>query len=261
MLNPENQPTAYEQLTETQRAFVDALCLEPNISATKAAIQAGYGKAGAAVEGTRLLKNAKVRLALGERLKDVAPTAEEIALHWDRVARATLEDFYTLRKVEVTPKVKQPLAEAIKAVEEEIQYEYEYMTRAWAVLGTSEEDQGKELLTHEQWKKHRKLDILRFEMKLERDPNAFRLINGIPKMEERLELDLVKARKAGVLDLAKAIKPTLHGISVELRDQDAALDKLARYAGAYEKDNEQSRALIGNIGVTIHRSGEGKPNA
>lgn len=261
MLNPENQPTAYASLTEMQRAFVDALCLEPNISTTKAAEKAGYAKKGAAVEGNRLLKNAKVRKALGERLKDVAPTSEEIALHWDRVARATLDDFYTIRKVEVTPKVKQPLTEAIEKVKEEIEYEYEFMVRSWDVLRTTADDQAKELEQHEQFKRHRRLDILRFQMQLEKDPAAFRLVNGKPVLEERLELDLVKARKAGVLDLAKAIKPTLHGISVELRDQDAALDKLARMAGAYKEDNEQSRPVIGNIGVTIKRSGEGQTHA
>ena len=243
MANPENQ-TSYEQCTPLQRAFVDALCLEPNISATKAAEIAGYAKGSAAVEGNRLLKNAKVRKALGEQLKDVAPTSEEIALRWDRVARATLDDFYTKRKVERTPKVKQPLAEAIAQIEQEIEYEYQLMVRSWPIFGANEEDQGKELLQHEAWKKHRLVDILRHQMRLEKDPKAFRMVDGPVVVEEVLELDLVKAQKKGVLDLAKSIKPTMHGIGVEIRDPDAALDKLARMAGAYEKDNKQQAPLV-----------------
>ena len=246
MPTPDTQTpqTAYEQLTDKQRAFVDALCLEPNISGTQAAINAGYNKKGAAVEAHHCLRNPKVRLALGERLKNVGPTSEEIALHWDRVSRATLDDFYTKKKVEVKTRIKQPLTEAITAIETDIAYEHEYMTRAWEVLGTDEETRGKELLDHQQYVRRRRLDILRHQMQLERDPAAYRVIDGPTKVEEQLVLDLVKAQKRGVLDLAHAIKPTLHGTSVELRDPDAALDKLARMAGAYEKDNEQSKAVM-----------------
>jgi phage terminase small subunit len=248
--------TAYSQLTDKQRAFVDALCLEPNISGTQAAINAGYNKKGAAVEAHHCLRNPKIRLALGERLKDVAPTAEEIAVRWDRVSRSTLDDFFTKKKKEVRTTIKQPLAEAIATIEEEIAYENELMRRGWQVLGTSEEVRGKELLEHEQWVKRRRMDILRHQMKLERDPKAFRLIDGPPRIEEELVLDLAKAQRRGVLDLARSIKPTQHGIGIELRDPDAALDKLARMAGAYEKDNEQAAAKITGVGITVRRASE-----
>lgn len=248
---------AYEQLTDKQRAFVDALCLEPNISGTQAAINAGYNKKGAAVEAHHCLRNPKVRQALGERLKDTAPSAQEIAIRWDRVSRSSLDDFFTKQKKEVKTTIKQPLKEAIAVIEADIIYEHDYMTRSWKVLGTSEEIQGKELLEHEQWVRRRRLDILRHEMRLERDPQAFRLIDGPVRIEEVLELDLVKAQKRGVLDLARAIKPTQHGLGIELRDPDAALDKLARMAGAYEKDNEQSRPQIATVEVIIKPAGQG----
>ncbi|MGI4736102.1 MAG: terminase small subunit [Janthinobacterium lividum] len=248
--------TAYEQLTEKQRGFVDALCEEPNISGTKAAEVAGYAKSGAHVEATRLLRNAKVRKALGEQLKDTAPSTEEIALRWDRVSRSSLDDFFTKRKKEVKTTIKQPLAEAIAAIEEDIRHERELMERTWQVLGTSEEVQGKELLEHTQWEKRRRVDMLRYEMKLERDPKAFRLIDGPPRIEEELVLDLAKAQRKGVLDMARSIKPTRHGIGIELRDPDVALDKLARIAGSYEKDNEQSAAKITGLTVTIRTTGK-----
>lgn len=244
MLNPAQPTSAYSQLTEKQRAFVDALCLEPNISHTQAAIQAGYGKAGAAVEGTRLLRNAKVRKALGEQLKDIAPTPEELAVRWDRVSRGNLDDFYTVKKVEVRPRVKQPLREAIAAIEADIVFQREFMERSWELLQLGPDDRAKELEEHEKWVRYRRLDILRHEMELERNPKAFRTIEGPPVVEERLELDLVKAQKRGVLDLAKSIKPTAHGIGVELRDPDAAMEKLGRMAGAFEKDNAQQAPLV-----------------
>lgn len=238
------EKSAYQSLTPKQKAFVNAICADPNISATAAATKAGYKGTGIRVEAHRLLTNANIRKAFGEKLKDVGPSTQEIAHRWDRVSRATLDDFYTLKTVEVTPKIKQPLAETIKHIEADIAYQYDYMVRSWEVLGTDADGQAKDIENHEEWKKHRRLDILRHTMRLEKDPGAFRLIDGTPIMEDRLELDLVKAQKLGVLDLAKSIRETANGTGLEMRDPDAALDKLARIKGAYEKDNEQGRAMV-----------------
>jgi len=237
--------TAYEQLTDKQRAFVDAICLDPNISATQAAQTAGYGKAGARVEGHRLLTNANVRKALGERLHDTAPSTEEIARRWDRVSRATLEDFYTKKQVAVATQIEQPLADAITHLEAEMAFEAEVAVRSNL---TADEQKSYQQATRRQQRQ-----LIRWQVELEQNPAAFRLVPGPPTYEEVLTLDLVKAKKRGVLDLAKSIKPTQFGVSVELRDADAALDKLARMAGAYEKDNEQSRPTLGEIEVTIRK--------
>jgi phage terminase small subunit len=240
--------TAYSQLTDKQRAFVDALCTEPNISGQRAAIIAGYGKAGAAQEAYRLLRNAYVRRALGEQLKDTAPTPEEIAAHWDRVSRATLDDFYTKVKIAYCDKVQKPLQEIITALLAEMEFEETYANRAKL--------DGDDLEAHQRQQKHRSLKVLRLQIELERNANAYREVDGPTKYRTELQLDLVKAQKAGVLDLARAIKPTQHGLGIELRDPDAALDKLARMAGAYEKDNEQSATKITGVGITVRRATE-----
>lgn len=252
MPTADNQPlTAYQQLTAKQRAFVDALCADPNISGTQAAIAAGYSESGPSVEATRLLRNANVRKALGERLKDTAPTSEEIAARWDRVSRATLDDFYTKRLEDYTLKIQQPLTDAIAELEGRIKFDREYAERSAALLGLTDQALSDYVEDETRSAQQRRLTILRYQMLLEADPGAFRVVDGPTQQREVLELDLVKAQRAGVLDLAKSIKPTQHGLGVELRDPDAALDKLARMAGAYEKDNEQSRPIVGDIGVTI----------
>ncbi|MBO2010882.1 terminase small subunit [Hymenobacter negativus] len=246
----ENQPTltAYEQLTAKQKAFVDALCLEPNISHTKAAERAGYAKKSAFVEGSRLLRNAKVRKALGEQLKGVAPTSEEIAVRWDRVSRATLEDFYTTEEYEEPTTELRPLLEKIADLSYQIDFEERVATRQ-----ELEEDQ---LEKHRYRQQQRRNEVIRLEVELEMNPAATYEVPGPPAKKQRLQLDLVKAQKAGVLDLAKAIKPTQFGLGIELRDPDAALDKLARMSGAYEKDNEQSRAVaVINAKVEVISSG------
>ena len=243
------EPTAFSQLTTRQRAFVEALCSDPNMSATKAAIVAGYRVSSAHVEGNRQLKKAKVRAALGERLKDTAPTSPELAARWDRVSRATLDDFYTKRIIEKPTRIQQPLAQAIELTERQLAFDRELAQREAEFLGLTDQalsDYIASAMSHEQ---QQRLKMLRWQMELERNPGATRTTDGPAEKVEVLELDLVKAQKAGVLDLARAIKPTAHGIGVELRDPDAALDKLARMAGAYEKDNEQSRTQVAVIEV------------
>ncbi|RPD45489.1 terminase small subunit [Hymenobacter sediminis] len=250
------EKTAFQSLTPKQKAFVNAICADPNISATAAATKAGYKGSGIRVEAHRLLTNANIRKAFAEKLKDVGPSTEEIAHRWDRVSRATLDDFYTLKEVEVENKVPQHLTLAIKEEEEAIAYEQDYAPRAAQVLGYTGEELSDYMARSEGKVRRMQLRILEWQMALERDPQATRLIDGPKKYEQVLELDLVKAQKAGVLDLARSIKPTQYGLGIELRDPDAALDKLARIKGAYEKDNEQSRAVpVLNTKVEIIATG------
>ncbi|TGE29722.1 terminase small subunit [Hymenobacter metallicola] len=256
------EKTAFQKLTPKQKAFVNAICADPNISATAAALKAGYTGTGVRVEAHRLLTNANIRKAFGEKLKDVGPSTEEIAHRWDRVSRASLDDFYTLKLVEVENKVPQHLSLAIEQEQEAIAYERAYAPRAAQVLGYQGEELSQYMDKSEGKVRRMQLRILEWEMALERNPEATRLVDGPQKFEERLELDLVKAQKLGVLDLAKSIKETTNGTGLEMRDVDGALDKLARIKGAYEKDNEQSRAVavintkteIINTGPPIARS-------
>lgn len=219
---------ALEKLTPQQRKFVEVYCVTFN--ATKAAVAAKYSPKTARAQGSRLLTivdiQSAVRLLLGECMGP-----EEIAARWQRVATASLEDFYTRVEYEETLKVEQPLAKAIEQVKEEIDWEYELMVRGWDVLKTNAEDQAKDLLNHEQWKRHRRMDILRWTMKLERDPKAFRMADGPKVKKYRMEVDLAKAESLGMLDLVKTHTDGKSGISFSLRDQDAALDNLAKWRG------------------------------
>jgi phage terminase small subunit len=253
---PAPDQLAYSKLTEKQQAFVDALLLDPNMSGRAAAIAAGYAVASADVEASRLLRSASIRLALGECLKDTAPTANEIAARYDRVSRGSLDDFYTKKVLEKPTRVQQPLDEAIGQVEAELAFDRSYAERSAELLGLKDQALSDYIETEMRHEQQQRLKILRWEMELERNPNATRTIDGPPQKVEELHLDLVKAQGLGVLDLARSIKPTPHGIGIELRDPDAALDKLARMAGAYEKDNEQSATKITGVGITVRRASE-----
>lgn len=61
------------RLSLKQQRFVDAYLIDGN--ATKAAIAAGYGEAGAAVQGVRLLRNVKVMAVLASQRTKASESA------------------------------------------------------------------------------------------------------------------------------------------------------------------------------------------
>jgi phage terminase small subunit len=224
---------ALQNLPPKQRQFVQVYC--ESFNATKAALAAGYAKKSARMQGSRLLTNDNIKSAVKAVLALASMEPEEIAARWTALARAGLSDFYTVEEYEVATEVQQSLTSAITEIEEKITYEYDYMVRSWEVLGTKPDDQAKELEQHDSWVRHRKLDILRHQMQLERNPAAVRIIAGPKEKKQRVVLDLVKAESLGMLDLIKAIVPTEYGTKVELRSPDEALTKLATWQGMLVK--------------------------
>ncbi len=220
---------ALDILTPQRRKFVLAYC--ETFNASKAALAAGYSKKTARTQGSHLLTIVDVKAAVKAVFDKASMDPAEIAARWTALARAGLDDFYTKVEVEKSSRVEQSLVNAITEIENNIAYEREFMERSWDVLGTDADERGKELLIHEDWVKRRRLDILRHQMQLENNPAAVRLIDG-PKVKTwEVQLDLVKAADLGVLDLVKSIAPTEHGVKVELRSPDAALDNLAKWKG------------------------------
>jgi hypothetical protein len=253
---PTAEQSVFSQLSFQRKRFVALLVADPNMNATQAAIGAKYSKATASQQASRLLRTVKVRKAIAEVLQDAAPNPEEIAARWDRVSRASLDDFYTKQEYEEATTIQKPLIESIEAIERAIDFDEEYAVRAVDLLGLLDEAKEDYLEKSQAAINKKRLRLLELQMQLERDPDATYSVPGPPLIKERLVLDLVKAQAAGVLDLARSIKPTQHGLGIELRDPDAALDKLARMAGAYEKDNEQSATKITGVGITVRRASE-----
>lgn len=78
-------------LLERERRFVEHYMGRCEGNATEAAIAAGYGKKGAAVQGTRLLRKAKIQAALEDRFKNDPLVADrkELQEYWTRLMRGT----------------------------------------------------------------------------------------------------------------------------------------------------------------------------
>jgi hypothetical protein len=221
---------ALKNLEPRQRKFVEAFCACFN--ATKAAETAGYSKKTARQQGYRLLTNVYIKNAVKLVLDTAAMDPEEIAARWTALARAGLDDFYTKQEYEEETFLDAPLAGRIAAIEADDAYDYEFTERSAAVLGL---DGDKLALYWDDYKgrqRSRKLDMLRHQMELERNPAAtYKVPGGEPIKKYRMVLDLVKAADLGLLDMVKTIAPTEFGLKVELRSPDAALDNLAKWRG------------------------------
>jgi hypothetical protein len=256
------EATSFSKLSFQRKRFVALLVADPNMNATQAAIGAKYSPTTAAQQASRLLRTVKVRKAISELLKDTAPSVEEIAATWDRVSRATLDDFYTKVEYEEATTEQRPLSEAIATLDQTIDFDTEYANRSVELLELTGEAKEEYLAKSQFAINKKRLRLLELQMQLERDPEATYTVPGPPIKKYRMDLDLVKAQARGVLDLAKSITEGRNGTGLTLRDTDAALDKLARIAGAYEKDNNQAATKMAlNAVVTIRPAVGGVPVA
>jgi hypothetical protein len=147
-----------------------------------------------------------------------------------------LNDYFTIRKVEKTPRIEIPLSKHIKQLEEELAFEEEFAAEA----GYNED----ELKSHQARQANRKRTILRYKLKLKKSPRLTIIVDGPIQWEEVAELDLVKLVADKERGKIKSLAHTAHGVKVELFAADSAIVNVARIHGLFEKDNEQSKPEI-----------------
>ena len=85
-------------------------------NATEAAKRAGYSEKTAYSQGSRLLKNAEVKLAVQARISEVAMGADEVLLRLAAHGRGSMEQFLTIERVKFPARVLAPDPEKPNAV-------------------------------------------------------------------------------------------------------------------------------------------------
>ncbi|RFP65917.1 terminase small subunit [Hymenobacter lapidiphilus] len=218
-----------------QKRFVSLFCADPALNATRAAIGAGYSEKTAAQQASRLLRNVKVRDAIEKVLAKAAMGTEEIAAQWSAIGRVNLSDFFDTVRRYRHPQVEKPLAEVIAERQEQIDFEEEF-----ADASDLTEKQQDDHFVEQQLRKH---EVLRLQIELRRNPAATRIVAGPVEWYDEMELNLAKAHALGVFDLAKSIKPTQHGIAIELPDRLGALERLAKWQGMFVDKVEHSGSM------------------
>jgi phage terminase small subunit len=224
-------PTEPHKFTAMQLRFI----AEYPVDCRKgpAARRAGCSVKNARKQGVAWYSDPHIRAAIEERLAQLAMSADEAIKHTSDIAATRLNDYLKVIEKERPIQVPQPLAQAIVQIEENIAYERELMERGWEVLGTEEELRATELLEHTRWEKHRRMDILRHQMQLERDPKAFRLVAGKPERYEAVEVDLVALARAEAEGRIKKISFTEHGPVVEMYDAQKSLQDILKVHGRF----------------------------
>ena len=254
---PAQQFSAYEQLTDRQRLFLDDYLKHSN--GAKAARNVFDLKGSSAkVEAHRMLTNANLLAAKAERLAALSIDAAEVTKQVSDIGKTRLNDYFTLRDKQGYQMEEHYLSVLVERAKAEINYIVEFAAEHAVPLSDMKgaTPMGKRLAAARE-----KLLELELEV-MAHGPDAVKLVPGKPVVYQVAELDLVKLAKAKEGGRIKSYSVGKDGIKVETYDALAALNTSARMLGLFEKDNEQSKATaVINAAVTILPAQGGIPVA
>jgi phage terminase small subunit len=236
------ESTDEKTLSDKELVFTEhyLICLNK----TTAAIASGAPETGARQQGYEIYNRPHVKAYIAAKLKECTLEADEVIKLVSDTAQATLTDYYKPVMVPFTPKIKAPLADLIAERNQYIAREMEFLNR----VGYTEE-QYDEFVANLQVIKN---SIIRMEIELESNPDAYRVIDGVEEMREEMQLDmamLVADKEKGRVKKIKVLKDGT--LEIELYSALDAQEKLMRMHGKYEKDNEQAKPTVIISGMEI----------
>lgn len=217
-------------LTTQQLRFVEELCADWNKAG--AARRAGYSRDTAKQMGQKLWRDPRIKAAVAKRTEELAMTAGEATVRMSSWGRASIKDVFTIEVEEHRPRIERPVVAVITDLKAEMEFEQELAIRAESLL-TDPKAQKKFRQGVARAHQRRQLDLMRYEMLLERNAEATTWVMGPSVARKVAQLDLVKALELEAGGLIKKITPTRFGIGVELHDAKDATDKILKLVGAY----------------------------
>lgn len=223
-----------KQLTAKEKRFCEEYLVDQN--ATKAAIRAGYSARSAYSIGWANLRKHEIFEHITAMLKEHSLNAEEVTKMLSDIAKSSLNDFFTIKQIEHTPRIVKPLTDIVREIEAEITFEAEYAKVA--------QYDDKEMEAYQAGQKRRHRTVARYNLELKANPSATRIVNGETVFIDHAELDMVKLVKAKEEGRIKSISYNSNGMpKVELYAADAALVALARMYGLYIDNVRHSVAI------------------
>lgn len=196
-------------LNARQINFANQYCVDFN--ATQAAIRAGYSEKTSGAQGHDLLKNPEIAGRIEERKEELAAAAlvdgAWVLRQWMQIATADANDLTQLRRV---------CCRYCHGFDHQYQWtEAEYLSAVNKSI-----DNGKEAPD----------GMGGFGFDLNAEPKE-----GCPECggqgDEQVYIADTRKLKGSAKRLFAGVKRTKDGLQILMRDQDAALDKLARYLG------------------------------
>lgn len=207
-----------------------------DFNAARAAIAAGYSEDTAKQIGYENLTKPYLKAIIDKRLAELQLSAEETSKMMSDIAKSSLNDYFTIKKVEHSPRIEVGLKQLIHELQQEIIFEDEFASKA----GYNED----EMKYHAIQRAGKKRQILRYQLQLKVNPKATKIIDGPVEWVEVAELDLVKIVADKEKGKIKLISPTQYGVKIELRESDTALANVAKMHGLFAKDNAQLKPEI-----------------
>jgi phage terminase small subunit len=227
-----------ESVALRHSAFVDAY-LTNGFDPSAAAKKAGSKAKNLRQAGYELLTNPDVRKEIDRKLEQMSLGKQETIKLLSDIAQGSLNDYFVTTTKTVTPQAKKPLKALIKEIQGKIEDQQKLIARA----NITNADALTALHAQEgEWR----LRIIQYEIELERNPKAYRVVDGETQLVETVELDLAKLVKDKERGKIKAITPNEYGLKIEMYAADAALRDIGRYHGIFEKDNGQKDGVTLN---------------
>jgi phage terminase small subunit len=238
---PKKPAKAVTSLNDKQRRFCEEYLVDFN--ATQAAIRAGYSVKTAGAIGFENLRKPLIRKFIDQRLEEHSlGRAETIKLLSD-IAQSCLNDYFTVKQRVETPLVEKHLSLLILELKQQIDDTRKFIKRA----KIADTDRLKVFATEELYRFEQ---IALYQVELERNPKATRIVQGEPQLVNVAELDLPKLVEDKQRGRIKSITPNEYGVKVELYAADAALRDMGRYHGIFENDNKQKEGVTVNQPLT-----------
>jgi phage terminase small subunit len=234
-------------LTVKEEKFCQEFIKDFNGSA--AARRARYSVNTCAEIAYEYLRKPHIKNRIAELLEAEEMQEGEIKKRISDIAKTDMSDYMVKKQVPYTPQVKASLKDVIQAEKDYMLREEEFCSRMG--FTDKEFDDFQENLNHTRQR------IIRMEIELEHNPNAFRIVDGETVMIEVAELDLVKMIDDKNRGVIKSIKHTKDGIQAEGYAADTALTTLAKFKGMLVDKSEVD--LTANVDTVI-KIGYGENN-
>ena len=218
-----------DKLTQKQLRFCNEYIVDFN--GTQAAIRAGFSKASARSQASILLQKPHVSSHIKTLLEDAGLGPNETKKLISDIAKSSLNDYFTIKKIEHTPLVVKPLKQLINELRAEIEFEEEFANS----VKLSEDD----LKTHIAMQNAREMKIVRYELELKRNPKATRIVPGETVLIDSPELDMAKLVADKERGKIKSITPGQFGTKIEMYAVDVALTNLAKIHGLFAPEKQE----------------------
>lgn len=231
------EENANKKLNDQEQMFADSYIVVPQ--KVRAAKEAGYSEVNARQIGYEIYNRPHVKAYIEKRLSDLTISKGETIKLVSDIASSNLTDYLTKRIELHIPKVKRGLQFLIDELQYNIEIEREFIKIAELKTDELKLSEAK-IISMER-------DIIRFDIELNKNPNAFRIVDGEPSLIEVMDLDLSAIAFDKERGKIKSFKYTKDGIQVEGYSALDAAEKLLKVHGAFEKDNEQSKPSLFDI--------------